>query len=136
MIRVLFDTNIFISAFIFGGLPRKLLEIARAGLIKLTTSPVLLDELERKLRRKFNWDEPILAETRNDLEQLCDITSTTQSITHIQADPDDDRVLEAAIAGRADYIVSGDKHLLTLGAYEGIRILTVRQFLDLLHPPA
>jgi len=136
LIRVLFDTNIFISAFIFGGLPRKLLEIARAGLIKLTTSPVLLDELERKLRRKFNWDEPILAETRNDLEQLCDITSTTQSITHIQADPDDDRVLEAAIAGRADYIVSGDKHLLTLGAYEGIRILTVRQFLDLLHPPA
>ena len=136
MIRVLFDTNIFISAFIFGGLPRKLLEIARAGLIKLTTSPVLLDELERKLRRKFNWDEPILAETRNDLEQLCDITSTTQSITHIQADPDDDRVLEAAIAGRADYIVSGDKHLLKLGEYEGIRILTVRQFIDLLHPPA
>jgi len=132
----LFDTNIFISAFIFGGLPRKLLEIARAGLIKLTTSPVLLDELERKLRRKFNWDEPILAETRNDLEQLCDITSTTQSITHIQADPDDDRVLEAAIAGRADYIVSGDKHLLKLGEYEGIRILTVRQFIDLLHPPA
>ena len=132
----MFDTNIFISAFIFGGLPRKLLEIARAGLIKLTTSPVLLDELERKLRRKFNWDEPILAETRNDLEQLCDITSTTQSITHIQADPDDDRVLEAAIAGRADYIVSGDKHLLKLGEYEGIRILTVRQFIDLLHPPA
>jgi len=48
----------------------------------------------------------------------------------VKSDPDDNRVLECAVAGRADYIVSGDKHLRGLGSYDGIRILTVRQFMD------
>ena len=131
MIRVLLDTNVLFSAIIFGGLPRKLLEKAYARMIQLTTSPVLLDELERKLRRKFIWADPILAETRHNLEQLCDVVSTVESITHIQADPDDNRVLECALAGNADCIITGDKDLLILHPFRNIPILTVRQFLDL-----
>ena len=52
----------------------------------------------------------------------------------MKADPDDDRVLECAVAGRADYIVSGDRHLLKLGSYDDIPILTVRQFLNKIEP--
>ena len=56
--------------------------------------------------------------------------------TVIVDDPDDDRVLECAVAGGADYIVSGDRHLLKLGVYEGVAILTVRQFMDRINPSA
>jgi putative PIN family toxin of toxin-antitoxin system len=132
----LFDTNIFISAILFGGLPSVLLDKAVAGLIQLVTSPVLLDELEGKLRHKFKWTEQKISETRLELENLCEVVSTVESLHIIKDDPDDDRVLECAVAGRADYIISGDKHLLRLGEFRGIRILTIRQFMDLIAPPA
>jgi len=57
-----------------------------------------------------------------------------ESLAIIKDDPDDDRVLECAVAGHADYIVSGDRHLLKLGSYDSIPILTVRQFLDTIQP--
>jgi predicted nucleic acid-binding protein len=68
------------------------------------------------------------------LETISELVSTIATLAVIKADPDDDRVLECAIAGRADHIVSGDRHLLKLGSYKNIPIVTVRQFMDLLKP--
>jgi uncharacterized protein len=62
------------------------------------------------------------------------VVSTIKRLAVIVDDPDDDRVLECAIAGRADFIVSGDRHLLKLGSYDGVSILTVRNFLDRINP--
>jgi uncharacterized protein len=116
------------------GLPGEFLALALAGSFQLITSPVLLDELNEKLRFKFQWSPAKASQTRNELEILCEVISTINRLAVIKDDPDDDRVLECATAGRADYIVSGDRHLLNLGFYDGISILTVRQFMDRIIP--
>ena len=134
MIRAVLDTNIFISALIFGGPPSQLVALGIEGKFKMLTSPVLLDELDEKLRTKFNASSAQAEKTRSALESACDVISTLPHLAIIKADLDDDRVLECAVAGHADYIVSGDRHLLTLETFHGIAILTVRQFLDILSP--
>jgi putative PIN family toxin of toxin-antitoxin system len=136
MTRVTVDTNVLISALVFQGLPGKFLALALAGAFQLITSPILLDELDEKLRFKFLWSPAKADQARSALEALCDVVSTTDSLAVIQDDPDDDRVLECAVAGRADTIVSGDRHLLKLGSYDGTQILTVRQFMDQISPVA
>ena len=137
MTRVTVDTNVLISALLFHGLPGEFLGLALEsadGSIQLITSPVLLDELDEKLRLKFHWSSAKADRIRKELEALCDVVSTIGSLTVIEEDPDDDRVLECAIAGRADYIVSGDRHLLKLGSYKSIPIVTVRQLMDSFKP--
>jgi len=130
MIRAVLDTNILISAILFKSVPGSLLEMATAGSFRPVTSPTLLDELDEKLRGKFQLPGVEADQVRSDLEELCDVVSTIDHLAVIKEDPDDDRVLERAIAGRADYIVSGDRHLLNLSNFHGIPILTVRQFID------
>jgi predicted nucleic acid-binding protein len=67
---------------------------------------------------------------RAKLERVAEIVKPDMVLHVIQDDPDDNRVLECAVKGSADYIVTGDRHLLRLGSYEAIAIVTVRQFLD------
>ncbi len=95
---------------------------------------VLLDELEEILLAKFKRSAAYVARTRKNLEQLCEIVVSHDHLRIVAHDPYDDRVLECAVAGHADYIVTGDKHLLKLVSYNTIRILTVRPFMDLLNP--
>ncbi len=130
MIRVVADTSIFISALMFGGLPGTFLTLALEGSFTLITSPTLLDELDEKLRMKFGATDSDANLIRVKLEAAAQVVSTTPTLKVVLEDPDDDRVLECAIAVRADCIVSGDRHLLRLGAYENIALLTVRQFMD------
>jgi putative PIN family toxin of toxin-antitoxin system len=130
MIRVVADTNVFLSALLFGGLPGIFLDLALGGSFLLVTSPILLDELDEKLRLKFKLSATDAALIRAKLESSSEQVRPSISLSVIQDDPDDDRVLECARTGRADYIVSGDRHLLRLGTYDGTSILTVRQFLD------
>lgn len=136
MIRVVADTNVFISALMFGGLPARFLDVAFAGSFVLVTSPVLLEELDDKLRTKFGVSFPDADRIRSRLERASELVSALPILSVIEDDPDDDRVLECAVAGRADYIVTGDRHLLKLGSYEQIPILTVREFMDRLSPTA
>jgi putative PIN family toxin of toxin-antitoxin system len=136
LIRATVDTNIFISALLFGGVPGRFLALALAGSVRLVTSPALLDELDEKLRLKFEWSPAKAAQARRELETLCDLVSTTAFLSVVKDDPDDDRVLECAIAGSADVIISGDRHLLDLRSFQGIQILTVRRLMDQIGPAA
>lgn len=102
----------------------------------MITSPILLDELRGKLSGKFRLSGSDLEDTMEMLDEFCEVVSTVESLQVIKDDPDDDRVLECAVAGQADYIVSGDRHLRNLGEFRGIRIVTIRQFMDLVSPPA
>ena len=127
--RVVLDTNIVVSALVWGGVPYRLLLLAQAGEIDLVTSPTLIAELADVLDRTHL--APSIA--------VLDISATAlvaqyQSFTHsvspqsvpavIADDPDDDHVLACAVTGRADLIVSGDKHLHSLGGrYNGIPIV-------------
>lgn len=128
--RVVADTNLLISAFLFGGLPSTFLDLGFGGAFILVTSAALLDELAEKFRCKFAIPEN---KARFFLSQLTENAIEAHPLFVLDAvpdDPDDNRVLECAVAGEAEFIVSGDKHLLRFGSYEGIAILTARQFLQ------
>jgi uncharacterized protein len=130
MVRVVADTNVFISALMFGGLPGSFLDLALLQSFLLVTSPALLDELDEKLRLKFGLSPKDADLVRARLQSSAVVVKPTVILEVIKDDPDDNRVLECALAGEENYIVSGDRHLLQLSSYEGIPILTVRQFMD------
>jgi putative PIN family toxin of toxin-antitoxin system len=134
MIRVVADTNIFVSAIMFGGLPGAFLDLALRGSFSLVISDALLNELDEKLRLKFRVSADDSGAMRAKLEGIADVVTPAAKLAAIFEDPDDDRVLECAIEGRADCIVSGDRHLLKLVSYRSIPILTVRQFFSFGQP--
>lgn len=130
MIRVVADTNIYISALMFGGLPGIFLDLAFEQVFTLVTSAALLEELDEKLRGKFavTADDSQLIRAR--LESVAELVHPDFVLQAVPDDPDDNRVLECAVAAGAKFVVSGDRHLLQLGSHENISILTVRQFLN------
>lgn len=128
--RVL-DTNVYISALLFGGLPGSLLDLAFLRSFTLIISPALLEELDEKLRGKFGVPVEDAALVRARLEKVAEVVQPQESLHVIADDADDNRVLECAVKGKADVIVSGDRHLLKLAEYQGISIVTVRQFLEI-----
>jgi uncharacterized protein len=132
MIRVVADTNIFISALMFGGLPSSFLDLAFLGSFRLVTSPALLDELDEKLRVKFEIASEDADLIRARLEKVSLIVKPDLTLTIVKEDPEDNRVLECAVTGKANYVVSGDRHLLKVGSYDGVPIVTVWQFMDAL----
>jgi putative PIN family toxin of toxin-antitoxin system len=132
VIRVTADTNIYISALNFGGVPRQFLAAARRKRFQLDISPPILGELQRVLRDKFSWTDEMLQRQTLRLSQITTLVQPTLTIGAIPNDPTDDRILECAVTAQAGFIVSGDNHLLRLGSYQGIRILKVADFMLLL----
>ena len=128
--RVVADTNVFISAVMFAGLPGVFLDLALRRKFTLVTSRALLDELDEKLRGKFAVPRSDALAIRAKLEGNANVVEPDFELNAVPDDPDDNRVLECAVAGEAEFIVSGDKHLLRIGNYEGIAIITVRQFIE------
>lgn len=128
--RLVLDTNVVIAAVVAEGLCRDIVR-RRIKVHTLVTSPALLGELANTLRDKFGVepsDLPLLAAYRD----RADVVQPSPLPNPVCRDADDDRVLATAVAGQADVIVSGDADLLTLGTYEGIRVLSPRQFVELL----
>ena len=128
--RVVADTNVLISALMFAGVPGLFLDLALSGAFTLITSEPLLDELHEKLRGKFSISQSTTQKIMDDLSHRAYVVHPEVVLDAVPDDPDDNRVLECAVKGEAEFIVSGDKHLLRLGSYEGIVIVTVRQFLQ------
>ncbi len=130
--RVLFDTNVLASAFTSSGLCHLAYEraIIRAYLI---TAPCLLDELQRTLAKKMRIEAGLASEIRAELESELEVVEPEALPKAICRDKDDDWVLAAALAGRAEIIVSGDKDLLTLKEFQEVKILTPRQFVELIN---
>lgn len=128
--RVVADTNVLVSALIFpGGAPEAVYRLALEGRIELVTSRPLLAELGRVLTTKFGWDEATTEEAVAAVIRSAELVEPRQPVAEIEADPADDRVLEAAAEGNASAIVSGDRHLLALGSWRGIRIESPASFL-------
>lgn len=132
MTRAVLDTNTIVSGLGWGGPPGTVLDAALAGYFELVTTPILLDELRRVLAY------PKLQAVIGDADELIDllalaafVVTPTQAVKLVR-DPDDDRLIEAALAAHADVIVTGDQDLLTLGYVEQTQILTPREFLEVL----
>ena len=128
--RVVIDTNLYISALMFGGLPGVLFDLMLAKSFETIVSPVLLDELEEKLCGKFELSREDAALIRAKITGVATVIEPTETLRVIERDPDDDRVLECAVSGKADVIISGDRDLLDLRQYQGIPVMRVREFLS------
>jgi len=129
--RVVLDTNIYISAVLFGGRPDQLLSLARSDLIEVIVSPPILDEVARVLSRKFEFSRRHVSEVIREILSLAEVVAPTQRVTLIQEDDDDNRFLECAECGKADFIVSGDRHLIAIGSFGNIPILAPVHFLNI-----
>ena len=128
--RVVFDTNIFASALILpGGRAQEALGRVIEGTDRLILSRPILDELLGVLARKFSRDREELARVAIWLGELAEWVSPTQHRS-VATEEADNRILECALAGEAEAIVTGDKGLLRLGAFEGMSILTLRDYLS------
>ncbi|MFB3886207.1 MAG: putative toxin-antitoxin system toxin component, PIN family [Thermodesulfobacteriota bacterium] len=128
--RVAADTNVLISALLFGGVSDQVFLAGLRGEIQLVASDPLLKEFERILKNKFKLDVPlvrgIIEEVRNVVEAV-EVSSHINVISHPETD---NRVLECAIDGEADFIVTGDtKHILPLREFRGIKILSPSEFI-------
>jgi len=125
--KLVLDTNVVISGLLWSGNPRQILDAARVGRVELSTSRPLLEELTTVLeRRKF---EGKISASGLPVDAIVDRYAVLARLVRpeptkrIVADPDDDVVIGTALAAKADWIVSGDGHLLELRDYQGIRIL-------------
>src|SRR3989344_4767878 len=132
--KVVFDTNIYISAVIFGGNPRSCLELARKGEVELFTSSAIILEISKKLKNKFKWKDEEVFEVIEGLSKFIKKVTPQEKLSVIKTDPTDNKILECAKEAKTDFIVSGDvKHLLSLKNFGKIKIVSTKQFLDIFY---
>ena len=130
--RLVVDTNVLVSAFLWQGTPGRLIEQAGEKEIKLFTSRTLLDELATTLAKK-KLAKPVLAtgltpdQILRNYRRLVTLVTARQFLQQVSRDADDDIVLACALAASADLIVSGDDDLLVLKDFQGIPIVTAAQ---------
>jgi putative PIN family toxin of toxin-antitoxin system len=128
--RVVFDTNIWISGLLWRGKPYQCLLMARGKIVEAMYCQPMAAELSEKLRNTFGFTENRLHAAIYDLRRTCTSIEITGQLRAVAADPDDDKFVECAVVAGASVIVSGDGHLLKLGQYGDIRVLTAAQFLE------
>ncbi len=130
MIRVVIDTNVFVSSF-FGGNPKKVIDLWRDTEIILCISKDILDEYIDVLQRVGLKEESEIGELLSLFAKGLNILFTTKTpkINAVKDDPDDDKFIECAVALKAEAIVTGDRGLKSIGEYMGIKILTPPEFL-------
>ena len=132
-ITAVYDTNVLISAFIGRGAPHKALNAVYAGKVRLVISPDMLLEFEDVISRpKFNYTEKHIRRVLTVIFKVSKVVEPDFSVDIVKEDPTDNRVIEAAISGKAQYIVTGDSHLLSLKNVENVEIISVKEFLKIL----
>lgn len=137
--RIVIDTNLLLSAFLWGGTPKRLIEAVRSDAAQLMISPALLEEFSTVLTRpKF---ATILARTTRTpaslvahLRMLAEVVNAPALAQPVCRDPKDDIVLACALAAQAHFVSSGDDDLLSLRQFEGIPIVTAAQALEMIEP--
>ena len=128
--KVVCDTNIYISFLKFGGKAEILLEHAFKGEFDLVISPEIIKETADVLKKKFGWDNEKVSRSIMVMTNASQVVKPTKKIEKIKTDKSDNKILECAVEGKADYIVTGDKkHLLPLKKFKGIPIYSPQEFL-------
>jgi len=130
--KVVVDSNVFVSSF-FGGNPKKIIDLWKNEKITLCLSNAILDEYINVLRKIGMKDEYELEELLSLFSKGFNIlfTTKTQKIKIIKNDPGDDKFIECAVALKVDAVITGDREVLAVKEYMGIKILTPQQFLEI-----
>jgi len=130
---IVFDTNILISAlFSQTGSPFRALALAKIGQIESVTCQEIIDEFAEKLLLKFKFSEDKTQSVVGEILSFSRMVEISGTLKAVPNDPDDDMVIECAVVGNANHIVTGDKHLLSLVKYQDIAIAKAADFVNLL----
>ena len=134
MIRAVLDTNILVSATLVSeGHPARIVDLWEKRQFVLLLSPLLLEEVQEvlrypRLRRRHGWSDEEIDAYVNRLTEMAVFTAGQLKVSVVSQDPDDDVLIACALEGKADFLVTGDQHLLSLESYEGIQIVAPARF--------
>lgn len=131
--RAVLDTNVLISGVIATGVPHEILAMGYECNYEIVASFETISEFRRNLSKypeKFGMTADEIQRDVETVQYFAEIVEPSESISAVDADPDDDKFLEAAVAGNADVLVSGDTHLLDLDSFRGIDVVDPRTFYD------
>ncbi len=131
-IKVVLDTNIFISSTYWMGDSHKIIQLALDKKIEVYTSIEILKELEKVLKRDFEEEDKFIERQIALILEYSKIVNPINKIVMVKDDPDDDKIIECAMESGVDYIISQDKHLLNLNGVLEIKILKPKDFLDMI----
>lgn len=132
--KIVLDTNVYISAVLFGGICEEILETLfhKEGVIFI--SPFILSEITMVLKKKFDWQAEQINLVLGDLKERTVLIKPGLGAKAIKQKTDDNKILDCALAAQADFLVSGDKrHILPLKSVKGIKIISPREFLRIIH---
>lgn len=132
MIKAVPDTNIFVSALFWKGAPHEVVRQGLGGAFVIIVSDAIIAEIKSTLVRKFGF--PV-----RDAEAFGEVIALNSVVIQpalrldvVDTDPSDNKIFECAVTGEADYIISGDKHVLDIKKYDGVRTILPQKFLKLL----
>ena len=131
--RVVIDTNIYISAIFWNGKPREVIDLGRDGKITIFTPLDIENEIAGKLRTTFKLAEEDVNQILLDFSTFTLPIRINKQLIVVQDDPGDNKFIECALECKANYIISGDTHLLNLKEYEGIKIIKSSEFLKVFY---
>lgn len=131
MLRIVLDTNVLVSATIIKGKQFEFLKLAKLGKIKLITSPEIVKEFKEVIsREKFGFSEEQISNALKKILEITELIIPQHKLNVIKDDPDDNMIIECALESSADFIVSGDPHLLELKSYRDIKIVNATEFFN------
>jgi len=131
-VKIVFDTNVYISEALFNALAEAIVRPAREGFFSVYVSDFILAEVRRVLLKDFKTTRRFASLTTKRIGRFSRLVPTSRRSFQTLLDPNDHPVLETAINASADFLVTGDKHLLVLSPFQGIVILRVGEFYRLL----
>lgn len=128
MFSVVLDTNVVLAAYLTKGAASKIVAKWSEGFFELLVSDEIVKEYLRILLSQ-NIDPSLVSELNYQLDKYAKLIQPKKKLVIVKEDPDDDKFFECAVEGKARYIVSNDKHLLRVGNYKGVMVLSIQQFL-------
>jgi len=134
-LKAVFDTNVLVSGIVHAGRSKLLIDAVLEGKINLVLSKQIVQEFRRVIaREKFKLSKSQQDMLTNFVIRISDIVRVKSRFRIIDEDPNDDIILRTAYDAKAEYVVSGDEHLLSLKEFRGIKIVTINEILDLTTP--
>ncbi len=131
MIKVVLDTNIYISGILFAGKPREVLDLAIKGKIHVFISPDILSELRDVLsRKKFGFSPERVDIIIREIESITTMVNPAKKYSIVSHDSDDNIIIDCAMESRVEYIITGDNDLLCLNKYKSITIINPALFIE------
>jgi putative PIN family toxin of toxin-antitoxin system len=131
MLTCVLDTNVYISAILFRGKPRQILESVLRGELRVFISEPIVEELRGVLRRpKFGFSVEAVQTIITEVLGFANFVQPSRQLDVVIEDPDDNRILECAIEAGAVYLITGDMHLLNLRNYRGVKVVNPDEFLE------